>query len=112
MFNFRGFACVLVGLFTLVAIWTGSASAAEPAYHVLKKIKVGGEGGWDYLTCDSEARRLYISRATRVQVFDVDKREIVGEIANTPGVHGIAIAVKAGKGFTSNGQDGTWTASR
>jgi len=41
--------------------------------------------------------------------MDVDKGEIIGEIANTPGVHGIALAPKSGKGFTSNGQDGTST---
>jgi DNA-binding beta-propeller fold protein YncE len=109
MVKVRWIACVVVGLFALMSGWVGSARAADTEYHVLKKIKISGAGGWDYLTCDPEARRLYISRATRVQVMDVDKGEIIGEIANTPGVHGIALAPKSGKGFTSNGQDGTST---
>jgi DNA-binding beta-propeller fold protein YncE len=109
MVTLRRFACLLVGLFALLAAWSGSAGAADPAYHVLKKIKVGGDGGWDYITFDPEARRLYISRATRVQVLDVDKGEIVGEVPNTPGIHGIALVPKLGRGFTSNGQDATAT---
>src|ERR1700730_17490525 len=109
MVKVRWIACVVVGLFALMSEWAGSAGAADTEYHVLKKIKIGGAGGWDSLTCDPEARRLYISRSTRVQVMDVDKGEIVGEIANTPGVHGIAVVSKSGKGFTSNGQDSTST---
>lgn len=78
-------------------------------YHFLKKIEVGGEGGWDYLIVDGPARRLYVSRATRVMVFDADTGKSVGEIPDTPGVHGIAIADDLGKGFVSNGRDGSVT---
>ena len=82
---------------------------AAPGYHLLKKIEVGGEGGWDYLSIDSAGRRLYVSRSTRVMVFDVDTGKSVGEIPDTPGVHGIAIADDLGRGFTSNGRDGSVT---
>jgi DNA-binding beta-propeller fold protein YncE len=109
MIKLRWIACLFVGLLAIVSASASSAKAADPEYHVLKKIKVPGEGGWDYLTCDPEARRLYISRSTRVQVMDVDKGEMVGVILNTPGVHGIAVVSKSGKGFTSNGQDSTST---
>src|SRR2546421_12814879 len=109
MVKVRWFACLVVGLFALMLGGAGSAKAADPEYHVLKRITIGGEGGWDYLTCDPEARRLYISRATRVQVLDVDKGEIVGEVPHTPGIHGIALVPKLGRGFTSNGQDATAT---
>jgi len=78
-------------------------------YKVLKKYEVGGDGGWDYLTIDPDGRRLYISRANRVMVVDIDNGKLVGEIANTKGVHGIAIAPKHKKGFTSNGGDSTAT---
>src|SRR5205809_8136516 len=78
---------------------------AAPGYHLLKKIEVGGEGGWDYLSIDSAGRRLYVSRSTRVMVFDADTGKSVGEIPDTPGVHGIAIADDLGRGFTSNGRD-------
>src|ERR1700675_4654301 len=86
-------------------------TATPPAagYHLLKKIEVGGEGGWDYLTVDSAARRLYVSRSTRVMVFDADSGSAIGEIPDTPGVHGIAIADDLGRGFTSNGRDGSVT---
>jgi hypothetical protein len=82
----------------------GAANAAtSPAhYHLLEKIAVGGEGGWDYLTLDAAARRLYVSRGTRVVVLDVDSGKTVGEIPGTEGVHGIALAPDF-TGFTSNG---------
>lgn len=86
-----------------------AAELAAPGYHVIKKIAPGGEGGWDYLTIDPVARRLFIARSDRVMVFDVDKGVMVGEIPNTPGVHGVAIAPKLGRGFTSNGSDSTVT---
>ena len=87
-----------------------SGTKANPSgYHLLKKIEAGGEGGWDYLIVDPAGRRLYISRSTRVMVFDADTGAAVGEIPNTPGVHGIAIAADLGKGFTSNGRDGSVT---
>jgi DNA-binding beta-propeller fold protein YncE len=81
-------------------------ASAAPKVH---KIAVGGEGGWDYLTVDSDARRLYVSRGNRVSVIDLDKEAVVGELADTPGVHGIAVVPELGKGFTSNGQDSSVT---
>ena len=73
------------------------------------KIAVGGEGGWDYLTVDSDARRLYVSRGNRVVVLDLDKETVIGELADTPGIHGIAVVPELGKGFTSNGSDSSVT---
>jgi DNA-binding beta-propeller fold protein YncE len=70
---------------------------------------VGGEGGWDYLTVDGAARRLYVSRGTRVVVLDVDSGKTVGEIPGTEGVHGIALAPDLHRGFTSNGRSSTVT---
>jgi DNA-binding beta-propeller fold protein YncE len=87
-------------------------SAATPTtahYHLLRKLPVGGEGGWDYLTIDSAARRLYLSRSTRVLVLDVDSGAAIGEITGTQGVHGIALAPEAHRGFTSNGRASTVT---
>lgn len=81
--------------------------AAEPGLHVIKTYKLGGEGGWDYLKLDPDARRLFISRATHVIVIDADSGKPVGDIADTPGVHGIALAPELNRGFTSNGKEGT-----
>jgi DNA-binding beta-propeller fold protein YncE len=82
-------------------------AASGPGYHVAKTYQVGGDGGWDYLTADSDARRLYLSRGTHVIVLDLDSGKNVGDIADTPGVHGIALAPELGRGFTSNGREGT-----
>jgi DNA-binding beta-propeller fold protein YncE len=78
-------------------------------YRVLREIPAGGEGGWDYAFADSDARRLYVSRGTRVLVFDLDSEKPVGEIPDTTGVHGVAIAPDLHRGFTSNGAAGTVT---
>jgi YVTN family beta-propeller protein len=98
---------------TLVVLLIGGLSiTAEPkdsGYKIIKKIELGGDGGWDYLTMDSDSGRLYISRGTRVQVVDVEMGKLVGEVADTKGVHGIALAPKHKKGFTSNGQDASVT---
>jgi DNA-binding beta-propeller fold protein YncE len=93
----------------LVLISSAAGAADSPGYHVAKKLPVGGDGGWDYLTVDSSARRLYVSRSTRVMVFDADTGAAVGEIPGTEGVHGIAIASDLGRGFTSNGRSSTIT---
>ena len=82
---------------------------AGPGYHVVKTLKVGGNGGWDYLTADADAHRLYISRGTHVVVLDTESGKTVGDIPDTPGVHGIALAPEFGKGFISNGGEGTVT---
>lgn len=79
--------------------------AADSPYHLLKEIPVGGEGGWDYLSVDSGARRLYVTHTSKVVVIDLDKEEVVGEITDTPGVHGFALAPELGRGFSSNGQE-------
>jgi len=65
---------------------------------------VGGDGGWDYVYVDSDARRVYVSRGTHTMVLDADTYAVVGDIPDTQGVHGIAIASDLGRGFTSNGR--------
>jgi len=85
------------------------AQPSNSGYKVVDKFKIGGDGGWDYLTVDTAAHRLYISRSTRVQVFDLVKKEIAGEIPNTNGVHGIALVPDLQRGFTSNGRDSSVT---
>ena len=102
-FTVGGFRVVAVLLFVAAV----AIAAAGPGYHVVNTYKLGGEGGWDYLTTDASARRLYISRGMKVVVIDLDSGKSVGEIADTPGVHGIALASDLGRGFVSNGREGT-----
>ncbi len=93
-------------LLSLLAVATISAAQA-PNYHLEKEIKLGGDGGWDYLTVDSKDHRLYISRGSHMMVVDTETNQVVGDITDTPGVHGAAIVRKHGVGFTSNGGDST-----
>lgn len=81
-----------------------AAAAAPTGYHVVERIPITGATGWDYVTIDSAARRMYVTNGTRVVVVDVDSKKITGEIADTPGVHGVAIAPELNRGFTSNGR--------
>lgn len=80
------------------------AALAAEGYHVITKIQIGGTSGWDYLTMDSSARRLYVSNGTRVVVIDPDTAKILGEIKGLEGVHGIALAPDLNRGFISNGR--------
>jgi DNA-binding beta-propeller fold protein YncE len=88
----------------LLTLAVASAGANEP-YRFLKEIPVGGQGGWDYLSLDSVGQRLYVSHATKVVVIDLAKDQVIGEVTNTPGVHGFAIAPELGRGFSSNGRE-------
>ena len=80
-------------------------AAAEDGYKFVTEIPIGGEGGWDILTIDSSAHRLYLSHATKVVVVDLTKNAVVGEIADTPGVHGFVVAPELHRGFSSNGKE-------
>jgi YVTN family beta-propeller protein len=89
---------------TLAALFAIGAFAAPTGWKILKEIKIGGAGNWDYLTMDNAGRRLYVSHATHVVVVDPDSGKVVGDIPDTPGVHGIALAPELNRGFVSNGR--------
>lgn len=95
----------------LVAIAGASLQAQQPApnYHVASKVKLGREGGWDYLIVDTVGHRVFISRGSHTLVVDARTDSVVGDIMDTPGVHGIAFAYDLGRGYTSNGRDSTIT---
>ena len=82
-----------------------SATAAEEDYKFLHEIPIGGEGGWDILTVDSPAQRLYLSHATKIVVVDLEKNAVAGEITDTPGVHGFVAVPELQRGFSSNGKE-------
>src|SRR5216110_2852761 len=94
----------------LAVLMIGSAlalqnAAAGDAYKFLNEIPIGGEGGWDILTVDSTAKRLYLSHATKVVVVDTEKNSVAGEITDTPGVHAFVPAPELERGFSSNGKE-------
>jgi len=103
---------LLLGLFLILAITAFAnhpAAAQSGKYHVTKTIAVGGDEGWDYVTVDSASRRVYVSHGSHVVILDADTDSVVGDIPDTQGVHGIAIASDAGRGYTSNGRANTAT---
>jgi DNA-binding beta-propeller fold protein YncE len=91
-------------LIAAIGIAAGTAEGVRAAgeYVRLADVHIGGSGGFDYLAVDSAAKRLYVTHGTEIVVIDTASNAIVGRIADTPRVHGIAIAPN-GRGFTSNG---------
>lgn len=95
-------ACATVLLPALVI-----AASAAGSYHVIKKIPIPGDGGWDYVAADSDARRLYVSHDTEIVVLDLDSGAVVGKISGGPDMHGAAIAAEFGRGFISQSNPGS-----
>src|SRR5262252_5510878 len=90
---------------TCLTLLAATAAAGPSGYHVDRSIRVGGDGFWDYITADTTTHLLYVTHGTHVQVVDAATDSVVGDIPNTPGVHGVALAYDLGRGFTSNGRD-------
>jgi DNA-binding beta-propeller fold protein YncE len=84
-----------------------AAPQALPHYQLQQSVQLGGEGGWDYLTFDPKGQRLFIARGTQVEVIDTERLTAVGQIADTQGVHGIALAPELGRGYVSAGATST-----
>jgi YVTN family beta-propeller protein len=92
----------------IAGCWLGLVCATaigNGLYQFLTEIPIGGEGGWDILTIDSAASRLYLSHATKVVVVDLRKNAVAGEIDDTPGVHGFVAVPEVQRGFSSNGKE-------
>ena len=90
---------------TALTLLATTALAGESGYHADRSILVGGDGFWDYITADTTTHRLFVTHGTHVQVVDAAIDSVVGDIPDTPGVHGVALAYDVGRGFTSNGRD-------
>jgi len=103
-----GWASLLACSLLLLSV-AGAYAAPDSGYKVIRRLPVGGEGGWDYLRVDPDAHRIYLSRGTHMMVVDEVSGKVIGDIADTKGVHGIALAIDLGRGFTSNGQANTVT---
>jgi DNA-binding beta-propeller fold protein YncE len=111
----KGFVVsTLTGSLSVAMVLTAGllSRAASPApgpsgYHVIKTVPVPGDEGWDYLVVDATARRVYISHGSHVVVMDADTYAIVGDVPDTQGVHGIALASDLGRGFVSAGRANT-----
>lgn len=87
----------------------GAPAASVAGYHEIARYPVGGEGGWDYLSCDTAGHRLFITRGTHVQVVSTETGKVIGDIPNTSGCHGVALAPELKRGFVSDGRDNSVT---
>jgi YVTN family beta-propeller protein len=97
-------AILLVGLATVSVPAMGQTS-----FKVANRVKLGGEGGWDYLTYDADGQRLFITRGSHVMVVDAKTLKVSGDIPDLSGIHGVALAPEMNRGFISNGGDNTVT---
>jgi len=105
--RFLAIACIALAAYP--AVGAPGKAAPDAKYSVSERWTLGGAGGWDLLTIDAAAKRIYLSRSDRVIVIDSGSGKLVGEIAHTEGVHGIAIAADLGHGYTSNGRSNSVT---
>jgi YVTN family beta-propeller protein len=79
-------------------------SQTTTGFHVLRSIKIGSSGGWDYIKADAHLGRVYVSHGNQVNILDAATGDSVGYVPHTQGVHGIAIAESVGKGYISCGR--------
>jgi len=99
---------LLTRLLCLLALapFAAAQAAGAPHYHITHQVSLPGDEGWDYLLYDQAGQRLFVSHGSRVLVVDGEKLTVTGEIAGTPGVHGIALAPDVGRGYISAGRAG------
>ena len=97
------YAAAVTAILCLAVV--GGLQGQDALYHAGKEIPIGGEGGWDYLSVDPAAHRLYVSHATHVVVIDTAANKVVGDIPDTPGVHGFIAVPELGRGYSSNGRE-------
>jgi len=95
----------ILALILAIATLAAIPAAAQKSYKLADRVKLGGEGGWDYLTYDSDANRLFITRGTHVMVVDAKTFKATADIPDLSGVHGVALAPALGRGFITSGGD-------
>jgi DNA-binding beta-propeller fold protein YncE len=98
---------IVFSLFTLLALLacTATHNASTSNYKIINRIRLDGDGFWDYLAVEASTERLFVSHGTMVQVLDLKTGKLIGTIPDTKGVHGIAFAPDFEKGFISCGRD-------
>ena len=99
----------VLGLFIAAAVIAAVPAFAQKQYKVVNRVKLGGEGGWDYLYYDKDGHRLFITRGTHVMVVDTATLKVTGDIPDLSGIHGVTVAPELNRGFISNGGDNTVT---
>lgn len=101
----RIFGSLLLSIFFAAAV----PAFAQQQFKVADRVKLGGEGFWDYLTYEQDGQRLFITRGSHVMVVDTKTLKIAADIPDLSGIHGVALAPELNRGFISNGSDNTVT---
>ncbi len=99
----------IFALFLAAILLAAIPALAQKQYKVVNHVKLGGEGGWDYLYYDKDGPRLFITRGSHVMVVDANSLKVSGDIPDLSGIHGVALAPELGRGFVSNGGDNSVT---
>jgi YVTN family beta-propeller protein len=97
---YRSFGKLTLAAFAILSPW---ASVAQKPYSIQTRWTIGGEGGWDYLTADAKAQRLYVTHGTRLEILDLNSGKVVGSITGMKGLHGIALDDTGKYGYLSDG---------
>src|SRR6202521_2652571 len=103
-------ACVFAFALLILSPAVFHAAPQDSGYRVIRTIKLGGKGNWDYVTVDADARRVYIPRSTHIMVIDEDSGKVIGDIQGMNGLHGVAVAPEFNRGFVTGNkteQEGT-----
>jgi YVTN family beta-propeller protein len=95
----------ILALILAAATIAALPAVAQKSYKLTDRVKLGGEGGWDYLTYDAEGKRIFITRGTHVMVVDATTLKPTGDIPDLQGIHGVALAHELGKGYITSGGD-------
>jgi DNA-binding beta-propeller fold protein YncE len=96
-------------LFLTATIFLGLPAFSQKQFKITDRVKLGGEGGWDYLTYDNVGHRLFITRGSHVMVVDAATLKVTGDIPDLSAIHGVALVPEFGRGFINNGGDNTVT---
>jgi DNA-binding beta-propeller fold protein YncE len=107
-------ALLTLSLVVVAGAFAQTQPSASPAmvtgpYRVAKTYRIGGAGGWDYLTVDPKHKLLYVPRSTHTMVVDAASGKTVADVPGQQRNHGVAIVPSAGRGFISDGQDASVT---
>jgi len=94
-------AAIAATVITTAPVFGEQAGGRPAGYHVIKQTLLGGEGGWDYVTLDASAHRIYVPRGTHVMVLDERTHKAVADIPGMRGIHGVAVVPKANRGFVT-----------
>ena len=99
----------VLAILIAAVVFAAIPAFAQKQYKVATTVKLGGEGGWDYLSYDKDAHRLFITRGSHVMVVDTNTLKVTDDIPDLSGIHGVALSPEFARGFISNGGDNSVT---